>query len=742
MVLLFSITVFLSAFLTFLIQPMVARMLLPLFGGSSSVWSACVFVFQALLLLGYSYAYVTPRWWGTHRQARLHLLVLLIPTVTLPIAISSAWIPPEAFDPSLWLIIVLPVLVGLPYFAVTTTAPLLQQWFATTRHQYAQDPYFLYAASNLGSLISLCIYPILFEPIFPLAIHSWLWSAGYLMLVFLITICALLVLRNPDYRPQQAVKISAYETANYYQRVLWLIYAFIPSSLMLSVTTYLTTDIAPIPLLWVSPLVLYLLTFILAFSRLRFISRKSLRNLVPLVVLILALVLLSQATEPVLLLIPLQLLGFFLLALFCHTELADARPSTSHLGEYYFWLSLGGMAGSFFNTQLAPYLFSGLAEYPAMLCACCFALALRKKSHVDQKPYVLLWDLLPAIGIGLLTMGIIFGISTYPVAQRLAEQWLVPETMLAIALAFGIPILCCYVFVDRPIRYGLALGAVFLVSSQYGGVYGDIVYAHRSFYGIHRVTMDNSGQFVQLVHGNTIHGRQKNADEALPTPLTYYHRNGPIGQIFLKSEKSAKPFEKIGIVGLGVGSLASYATPDQQWTFFELDPVVVSIAQDSGYFQFLPKCRAPYEVIVGDARIRLAKYNKGRFDLLVIDAFNSDSLPIHLLTREAVKLYLGKLSDDGLLAFHISNRYLDLAPVLSSIAHDLDCDAMLRNDFGGSEEHWSSDWLVIAKKNNQRFEELRRSGRWSMLQTYEDRYLWTDSYSNLIQVFRLSGPED
>jgi hypothetical protein len=798
---LFAVTLFVSSALLFLVQPMFAKMILPRFGGTPGVWNTCMVFFQAALLAGYGYAHVTTAWLGVRRQALLQLGLLLLACVSLPITAASGWDSSGGAAPLPRLFLLLLVSVGLPFFAVSTSAPLLQKWFASTGHRSAGDPYFLYGASNLGSMLALVSYPALLEPFLPLAEHSRLWTWGYGLLVALTLACALFVWRSrkPDKETgrqgDKETEPSCFSLSpclpvslsSPLPRFRWVLLAFVPSSLMLSVTTYLTTDIAAIPLFWVIPLALYLLTFILVFSRRRVLPHSWMVNLLPLMVLVLTVVILSEATQPVWLLLSVHLLTFFVVAMVCHGELARQRPAAEHLTEFYLWLSVGGVLGGLFNTLVAPLVFTSVAEYPLVLVLACLlrpnlqrtedrgqrtedratedrATADSGQSHRRSPlspPRATALDLaLPAV-LSMVTAGLVLGVQAFQVQPG----------PLSLGLMFGLPAVFCYTFVDRRLRFALGIGALLLASLVYTSVQGRTLYRERSFFGVHRVTVDPQRGFHVLVHGNTIHGKQRiglapetvagpvaflaagNALELAlvtalgepvwldrrPQPLSYYYRTGPVGHLFqMLGDKLARV--PIAVVGLGAGSLARYGRPGQQLTFYEIDPAVQRIAENPAFFTYLHTCRAGYEVKLGDARLELVKAADQSYGMIVIDAFSSDAIPLHLLTREALELYLDKLAPDGILFFNISNRYLHLEPVLGDLAGELGLVARSWSDLFPTEADTKagktrSHWVLLARQEAD-LGKLAQHPRWDRLRPRPGAAVWTDDFSNIFSVFQ------
>jgi hypothetical protein len=736
----FAFTLFVSATLLFLVQPMIAKMILPLLGGTPAVWNTCMVFFQAVLLIGYLYAHATTRWLGVRRQARLHLALLLVPLLALPIGIARDWTPPGDANPIPWLLLLLLASVGLPFFVVSTSAPLLQKWFASTGHPAARDPYFLYSASNLGSMLALLGYPLLMEPSLRLADQGWLWGVGYGLLVLLMAGCAMRVWRLPasvthaetaDQGPEQANDADRLTAG---QRCRWVMLAFVPSSLMLGVTTYITTDIAPIPLLWVIPLALYLLTFILCFARKPLLPHGAMVRVLPVLMLPLVILILAQALQPWWILIPLHLLAFFTASMVCHGELARGRPSTRHLTEFYLWMSFGGVLGGLFNALLAPLVFPMVAEYPIAMALACLLLPATHLAQQSARGRWLDWGLPLALGGG--TALVLWGLENMGPAASLLLK----------VLVFSVLAGCCFAFTGRPLRYGLGMGALLVVSLFSGVISGRLQHIERSFFSVHRVMVDEGGKYRLLYHGTTNHGLQSLDPARSREPLAYFYRTGPIGQVFSEFRgRAAKPH--IAIVGLGTGSMACYAEPGQHLTFYEIDPTVVRIASEPRYFTYLKDCRGKYEVILGDGRLTLARAPDKKYGMIVLDAFSSDSIPTHLVTREALALYLSKSTDDGILAFNVSNRHLDIEPVLGDLAHDagLVCRAQLELDDDISEEEKSlgklaSHFVIMARKPAH-LGSLARDGRWKDVRGRPGERVCCDDFPpNILSLFRKGVP--
>ncbi|WP_020470490.1 spermidine synthase [Zavarzinella formosa] len=767
----YVITLFVAAWLLFGIQPMVGRLLLPKLGGSPAVWNTCLVFFQGMLLLGYLYGHVMPKWLGVRRHAVVHFLLLAGVFFTLPTVLRGGDPPDES--PALWLLGALVISVGLPFFALATTSPLLQKWYAVRR---GRDPYFLSVASNAGSLALLLAYPLLIEPQFDLPEQADLWRWGYLGFVILAGLCVSMVRSGPPVEPNPTPATETPQTGGPAWR--WVALAFIPSSLLSGVTNSITTDVAPIPLLWVVPLALYLLTFIIAFAPIR-LPMKFFGRLAVLGTITLSLALLAGATEPLGLVLAIHLGGFFSMAMLCHARLSLERPAADDLTRYYLLMSLGGVLGGAFNALVAPVLFHrlGVAEYPLMIVAACLVRPAEWK-HLQWR-----WnDLLAPLILGVIVAGAVLLGQTAAVTsqfQSFGESTGIPGEMLKTGALFGLPLIICYFFVDRPVRFALGIGAVMLAGAFHDGAQGKAMLIERNFLGVVKITTSTDGEFTKMVHGNTVHGQQRNAARpkwiasyllpvASPSPmheattvalledrwddrhqpLTYYHPNGPVGSVFRQLVSGWKRPRRIGAVGLGTGALASYARANETWTFFELDPAVEKLARDERYFTYLKNSKAAkQDVVLGDARLKLMDEPDGSFDLLVLDAFSSDSIPLHLLTMEAFELYERKLAPNGIILMHLSNRYLDLPPMVAKIGATLSPPMVVRlDDDSGLKDRdkedgkFASVWVIVARTDAD-FGPLQKpiSG-WTPAPVTKAR-AWTDRRTNLMDVLR-RGSED
>ena len=712
---LFAATLFVSASLLFWIQPLFAKMVLPLLGGSPSVWNTAMVFFQAVLLAGYGYAHLLIRQCGQRSQILLHLGLLAVTALALPISVAHGWRPDTGTPPTLWLLGLLGASIGAPFFAVSATAPLLQRWFSHTGHPHAHDPYFLYGASNLGSILALLAFPFALEPLLSSHAQALAWTLGFAVLALGIAGCGGLVWRR-------AVSLTAAsETAtrpDWPQRLSWIVYAALPSCLLLSVTTHISTDIAPAPLLWVVPLTLYLLTFVIAFARRPPIPHWFVVRIMPLVLMILVGVFWWR--RPIGLFLPLHLTAFFVISLMCHGELVRRRPGVESLTEFYLCLSAGGVIGGAFTALGAPLLFDSVFEYPLSLALA--AAALPGPSRWIKRTDILLASVILAVLLG---------------GQAVATGFGQPLGSLAIYCMCIAFVLIVFALRSRPFGFALCIGAIF-VGGSYASRSAETLWEGRSFFGVYRVTESADPPIRSLIHGTTIHGGQVMADNGDIGPTSYYTASSPVAEV-LDATRARSAGRRVGLVGLGVGALAHYRNPADDWRYFEIDPLVVWLAVESGYFELMPRGAEAIPVVLGDARLTLAEEPDGRFDLLILDAFSSDAIPMHLLTREAVALYVDKLAEDGLLVMHISNRFLDLKPVVARIVaqagyaalggfrDEIDPDT----DSAGSPSHW-----VLLTRHQATLDGLSLGEVWQPLETPAAGRVWSDDFSNLLEVIR------
>jgi len=762
--LLYALTLFAGATLLFVMQPMVGKMILPLLGGTPAVWSTCMVFFQAALLGGYAYAHASTARLRPSRQALLHLVVLAVPLAVLPLAVNPRLLRGGEANPVLDVLTLLSVSVGLPFLVVSATAPLLQKWFTQTGHPAARDPYFLYAASNLGSMLALLGYPTLVEPRLPLQGPGWLtqttlWTTGYGVLAMLTALCALTLWWNPA--GAAAVEAGADAPVEprpgWRRRLHWIALAFVPSSLLLGATTYITTDLAAVPLLWVLPLAIYLLTFILAFGRWpRVLHRAVVAITLPLVLVVIFLMV-SALPERIWVTVLWHFGLLFVIALACHGALALDRPAPRHLTEFYLLISVGGVLGGLFNALLAPLIFSSLIEYPlVMVLACVLLRAGRGEAGLGLGPGAAR-DAVLVVAVAALALVLYSESATLRVdfsfLARVLEwssarvgDWLDPiERPINKVLIYGPPLVLAWLLRRRPLHLGLALAAVLLVSGFVDARNNDQVRQSRSFFGVLRISRDRDEKgYTELRHGTTLHGRQSLEPSRRTEPISYYQRKGPVGQLFTELDRRSGAV-RMAVIGLGTGTLAAYARPGDRVTFYEIDRLVRDVAFDPRYFTYAADARdrgASLRMELGDARIRMDAVRRERpeeqYDVILVDAFTSDAIPVHLLTREALRLYFDVLAPRGIVALHISNRYLRLEPVVANLAVDRGYARMLQHgDTGDVRGGVEASWILLARRPED-FGELASDSRWTAAALDPEPAVgtWTDDFHNLLSVFK------
>jgi spermidine synthase len=732
MIFLFALTLFWSAFLLFTIQPMVGKILLPLCGGTPAVWNVCMVFFQTILLAGYLYAHGISKlpkiWWQSliHFGFLILTAALFLQQIEFGIDFSSIQDRP----PSTMLLSILLQNLGIPFLLLSATASLIQSWFSSSSHASAEDPYFLYAASNFGSLLALISYPTFFEPNFTLSEQLFFWRHGFYLLVFSIFLCALWRIKKPSLLILQ--KIEQQPSPDPKTRFWWFLYAFVPSSLLLGTTNYLSTDVAAIPLLWVIPLILYLVSFIFAFSPLaKMIQAKQnffLGRFVAFGTCVAILGIILESNQPTILFFPVHLLVFFTICLLSNLHLAETRPNRNFLTEFYFWISFGGALGGIFTALISPLAFSIIAEYPLMLL---LGSTFRRGELLgEDKKTSLTFDFL---FFGLIA-GTIYFLSTL---VKIAE---IEPGRVVNLFVLGAPMILAYRFVKQPRRFALGVLAVFLGSLFFFSGRGHhLVYRERTFFGTNKIEKDPKKRFMLFFHGSTLHGQQALDPRKRSEPLAYFSRESPIAQVFEIARSTNKNFSNVGIVGLGAGTLATYSRQGEKWIYYEIDPSVIRIARDSGHFSFLRDSAAfqTSEFIVGDARLMLGNALDASFDLLVLDAFSSDSIPVHLITREALQLYWSKLKPDGILVFNISSRYFHFGSLLAALAMDTGSNAYLREHDLTEEEvdrdgTAPSSWVVMVKKESSS-STFSQDNQWQLLKPGKVTP-WKDDFSNIFSI--------
>jgi hypothetical protein len=722
----FTVAVFLSAALLFVVEPMFGKMVLPLLGGSPAVWTTCMVFFQGALLLGYLYAHIGPRWLGLRRHTVMHIVLLALCFFVLPISVAATAGTFRLEHPNVWLLWVLTLSLGAPFVLLSSTGPLLQVWFSKTSHPEAERPYFLYAASNAGSLLALLSYPFLIEPLITLRGQSRLWSLGFLFLIVVVAIAAAYLRTGATVRGSVSATSQATARIGTRRMLRWTVLAFVPSSFFLALTTFITTDVAAVPLLWIIPLVLYLLSFTMVFGRRRLLSHTMLVRWQPVGLITLVIIGFwgTSASAPIL--VPLHLIVFFVTALVCHGELANTKPHPSRLTEFYLCLAVGGVLGGVFNALMAPALFDSVLEYPLTLLIAC---AVRPRfSEGPSSSSRMGWNL------GLITVA-----CAVLVWSRLgdAPKLAVPLAVISSAIAA----MACLRMSRNPARFTLALGLIVLAGLVTERARPGILLKERNFFGVREVREDAGKQLRMLMHGTTSHGAQSMLPSRRSEPVSYYHRPGPVGDVFRALPPA--PGRRVGIIGLGAGGLVAYAGRGEEWTFFEIDPDIARVARDTNYFTYLEDTPAKVDIVLGDARLSLAQVPDHFYDILVLDAFSSDAIPTHLLTLEALSLYRRKLSDKGVLVMHLSNRYLDLEPAVARLIQATRAAGLIRDNTDHTPQLEASGdpsiWTAIAAQRSN-LGPLQNNPKWRPLGLRDNVALWTDDFSNIFSVFRWSLP--
>jgi hypothetical protein len=750
---------FLSAALLFVVEPMIGKMLMPLLGGTPAVWNTCLVFFQAVLLAGYLYAHAVLRFFERRMQIAIHLVLVALPLLIaglLPLHLPAGWEPPTDSNPAGWVLLLLLVVVGLPFFALSATTSMMQRWFADSGRKDAHDPYFLYAASNAGSLIGLLAYPLLLEPLLHLHTQSRLWSFGYAGFVAFTAACAYLAWKwRTDSRSGKrgaeeagAAGVDgasgAGEPIAWKTRWRWIALAFVPSSLMLGTTSAITADVPAVPLFWVLPLAIYLISFVLVFARKPPISHRFLVERLPFLILGGLVPTVTQTRFSLGLLLLLYLTVLLGLALIFHGELARSRPVVGHLTEFYLCLSVGGVIGGIFNSLIAPRVFNTIMELPLVLI---FAALIRPVKGQDSakdsagqtrslakgsETWAMRKDWLLPLALGVCMVAVILGLARTGIQPGNVETTLV----------FGYSMVWCLSFGKRRVRFTLGLVALLAASWLYAPR-GQLLLARRSFFGVYRVRNSPDERFRLLFNGGIVHGTQSLDPDASCVPLSYFTRGGPAGAIF-EAAQARMPHGDWAIVGLGAGAMASYLQPGQTLTYYEIDPLVAEIAEDPHYFTYLSRCAPATRIVLGDARLKLHGAPDGSYGLIFLDAFSGDSIPMHLMTKEALALYQSKLAPGGMVAFHISSLYFDLAPTLGNLAQDAHMTALIAYDTNvTAAQHDAgrtpSIWVVMAREPGDLDAltvDTSRSFRWQPLRGRPDSRLWTDDYSNLLGVVK------
>ena len=725
----YTAAIFVSALLLFSVQPLFTKMVLPRLGGSPAVWSVAMVFFQSLLLGGYAYAHYLMRLRNRMIPVAVHLVLLAIALLTLPLSIASGWGEPPTSGYAFWLLGLFAVSIGLPFFALAANNPLLQAWFVRTGHPNGPDPYFLYASSNIGSFLALLSYPVLLEPMFTLRTQNLIWTGGYGLLIVLIATCGVLLLRSPA---SAAVDVLAEHVdapaPAWILRARWIFLAAVPSGLLIAVTAHISTDVAAAPLLWVLPLSLYLLTWVLVFQSRPLLPHRWMLLAQPLAIAGVIVLLAIGGEQNLLLTLGGHQLCFFIIAMACHGELARTRPPSKYLTGFYVALSFGGMVGGLFAGLIAPFTFSWIAEYPILLA---LAALCRPPGGAERLPRWSRWYW-PFLGL----LAVVLIAPTYSEGKTMNwldehRVWVVGAVgVLSALLALGLNANRWKIFAT----VAVALVLIRAYPSDDGRV--ETV---RSFFGVHKIVVTPHGQYHVLMHGTTIHGAQKFQNDdgtpitGRPEPITYYHKDGGIGQaITAIRERKGGPL-RAAVIGLGAGTLACASGPGETWKFFEIDQSMVDTARDPRYFTYIQNCEPDLKPVIGDARLTFAREPDGIYDLIIVDAYSSDAIPIHLATEEAMEIYKDKLAPQGAVLMHVSNRHLELASVVVGIAEANDLKSWVYSeDSNRDNEYIFSTSVVVSAREEADVGKLASSEQWALTEAEDNQRVWTDDYSNVL----------
>jgi len=719
----FAGAIFLSAALLFAVQPMFTKMVLPKLGGSPSVWSVAMVFFQAVLLAGYAYAHALTRHLPGKRSIVVHLAVMAAACVFLPLSIAT-WLgnPPADATAAIWLLALFAVSIGVPFFALSANGPLLQAWFARTDHPSAANPYFLYAASNIGSFLALISYPFVVEPLTTLGQQRWTWALGFIALIALIAWCGALMLRSPG----PAAAVDADEESDpptWGDALRWIVLAAVPSALLISVTSHISTDIAAAPFMWVIPLALYLVTFVIVFSTRPVLPHNWMVAIEPVFIVALAGIMVFEVRQYIFALLGLYVATFFVITMVCHGELSRHRPAAKYLTGFYMWMSAGGVIGGIFAGLIAPNIFSSVVEFPALI-----VLAILCRPGLEMPTDMrtrLMW-----VGAIAIVAAVAFpGLTEKYVTDEKVFNW----TIGAMLIVAG--------FVSRePLPFAAIMAVVFIIGQVYKPD-SEVRETMRSFFGVHKITETSDGQYRVFLHGTTIHGAERLRDEnnepitGRPPMISYYHDNSPMGTTVKATRAKAGGPIKVAVVGLGTGTFACFAETGDSFKFYEIDKSVETLARDPSKFRYITECAPDIPVVLGDARLTLTQTDD-KYDLIVLDAFSSDAIPIHLMTREAMAIYLSRLAPSGIVVMHVSNRHMELASVVAGIAHANGLVSRMNNrsarDGEDDSKYLFTSTVVISARDEKDFGELLKDEDWSVIDPPAGQRIWTDDYSNVV----------
>lgn len=721
----------LGASLLFFVQPMAAKAALPILGGAPFVWNGCMVFFQTLLLGGYLYAHLLNKALPVHRQPLVHVPLLAMALLAFPITFAGSGAIDAATEPMLWLLSMLALSVGLPFFVLSATSPLSQRWFAAAMP--GREPYVLYAASNVGSFAGLLAYPLVIEPLLPIARQATLLYVGFGLLLALFVATGLPHLLRAPKTANSATRTPQKAPAPHARILSWIALAFVPSSLLYGITSYITTDIASVPLFWVVPLALYLLTFIVAFgARAPNLHRwQTLHRMGAPAMAFLALLPLSYPAEFLLV----HLVIFFATALVCHGRLSALKPAPEHLTGFFLWVSFGGVLGGAFNSFLAPAVFATVIEYPLMLVA---SLAVVNVAL----PWTLLKvrDALKILAVWISFGGLfwVFGTQMPSIDTLMDGKSSARPLFLALFTASSLVLLMVihYRTKLRPMVHMAWMVPMLVFTIP---IFNALMNNHetlvaRNVFGVSRIVYQPAKHAWFFRHGTTYHGVQSSVEAERLKPTSYY---APLIDVF-QSLPSALAKTPVAVMGMGVGTIACYGKANQEYDLLEIDPLVEKIAYDTRYFTYLRDCPPKKNIILGDGRISLSRTADGRYGLIILDAFTSDAIPMHLMTREAMAMYAQKLAKGGMIAVNISNRHVDLIPVLAAIAQEVGMVGVHKLSIAPADKplQLSSRWVVLARDAAALKSLKKTSTDWETLPEADATFLWRDDYSNLLRSMK------
>ena len=735
----FGAAIFLSAALLFAVQPMFTKMVLPTLGGAPQVWSVAMVFFQAALLAGYAYAHLITHNLSGRQTVITHLVVMVIATFWLPLAMALGWGRPPAQGEALWLLGLFAASIGLPFFALSANAPLLQAWFARTDHPAAKDPYFLYAASNVGSFLALLSYPFVVEPFSKLGEQTRFWSVLFYILIVLIAVCGILLWQTRGSLKTAGLAHGGRATPpTWLDAAIWIGLAAVPSGLLIAVTAHLTTDVAAAPFFWVVPLALYLATFVIVFSTKPIIPHRIVMIAQPFFVAALVAVYIFDIFDNIFIIIAVNLAAFFVIALACHGELAARRPHAQFLTGFFMWMSAGGMIGGISAGLIAPYVFNWVVEYPLLIALAILCRPLWRIPY--QRRELLLWAAAIVVGIAIAVPGVFY-------------RYIPDEGPYRVVL--GAVLAASLLLWNRALLQAALIAFVFFAGQIYQSDSRNYQ-TLRSFFGVHKIYETADGQYRVLMHGTTTHGAQHIRDPegrlitSRPENIMYYYDGAAMGQAMIAVRERKRAPIRYAVIGLGAGSLACRIRPGDTLHYYEIDPLVIQIAKDTAKFTYLSSCapnlpvvtgvpRPPAtasQIILGDARLTLADAADGSYDMIFVDAFSSDAIPVHLLTREAMAIYKKKLAPGGVVVMHVSNRHLELSSVVAGIARANGMVARVNvgdNDKEADDDEYKYIGTVTAAASKaDDFRPFNRFPDWKPLEPDPKQWVWTDDYSNII----------